>query len=337
MAESDRLKRIMVTGGCGFIGSNLIVYLLAKHPDWEVTNVDALTYAADPKNLAGVESNVRYKFRKVDITDRDAVRGVIEECDPEGIFHLAAETHVDNSIAGPAQFIQTNFVGTYNLLEEGRRYWQGVERGGRFLHISTDEVYGSLNADSAAFTEDSPYAPNSPYSASKAGSDHLVRSWHHTYGMDVVTTNCSNNYGPRQHREKLIPTVITSALARRPIPVYGAGENVRDWLYVEDHCDALDAAFSRGRSGETYLIGTRNEWRNIDLVRSICRLLDEEVGDGPDGGYASLITFVTDRPGHDLRYAVDPSKTERDLGWRPTTSFDDGLRQTVRWYTSALA
>lgn len=332
MAERSGLKRIMVTGGCGFIGSNLVRYLLGKHPDWEVTNLDALTYAADPRNLDGVDRDPRYRFRKVDITDRDAVRSVIEECKPEGIFHLAAETHVDNSISGPAQFIQTNLVGTYNLLEEARGYWGGNGGEGRFLHVSTDEVYGSLGPASAAFNEETPYAPNSPYSASKAGSDHLVRSWHHTYGMDVVTTNCSNNYGPRQHREKLIPTVITSALAGRPIPVYGAGENVRDWLYVDDHCEALDAAFDRGRSGETYLIGTRNEWRNIDLVRSICRLLDEEFGGGPDGGYASLITFVTDRAGHDLRYAVDPSKTERDLGWQPVTEFEEGLRKTVRWY-----
>ena len=330
-AAEDAPRRVLVTGGCGFIGSNLVHHLLREHPGWEVVNVDSLTYAADPANLAGLESEPRYSFSKTDITDRDAVRNLIAEVRPDGIFHLAAESHVDNSIRGPEQFVLTNVLGTFNLLEEARRAWGGGP--GRFLHVSTDEVYGSLGPE-GAFVEESRYEPNSPYSASKAGSDHLVRAWHHTYGMDVVTTNCSNNYGPRQHREKLIPTVIGSALAGRPIPVYGAGANVRDWLYVGDHCQALDRVFRTGRAGETYLIGGRNEWRNLDLVRTICRLLDEEVGNGPEGSYATLITFVADRPGHDARYAVDPSKIDRELGWAPATSFEDGLRETVRWYAA---
>lgn len=330
----NRPMRIVVTGGCGFIGSNLIFHLLREHPEWEIINIDALTYAADQANLAGLESEPRYSFRKLDITDRAAVRDFLAETRPDGIFHLAAESHVDNSIRGPEQFILTNVLGTFNLLEEARQLW-GDDRSKRFLHVSTDEVYGSLGPE-GAFNEESPYAPNSPYSASKAGSDQLVRAWYHTYGMNVVTTNCSNNYGPRQHREKLIPTVIATALQHRPIPVYGQGANVRDWLFVDDHCAALDRVFTAGRAGEVYVIGGNNEWKNLDLVKMICRLLDEEVGDGPDGGYASLITFVTDRPGHDLRYAVDPSKIERELNWKPVTSFDDGLRRTVAWYATEL-
>jgi dTDP-glucose 4,6-dehydratase len=325
-------RRILLTGGCGFIGSNLIVHLLRRNPSWEIINVDVLTYAADPRNLAGVEDEERYTFRRVDITDRPAVRELFAEARPDAIFHLAAESHVDNSIRGPEQFVLTNVLGTFNLLEEARRLWDG-DAARRFVHVSTDEVYGSLGPD-GAFTESSQYAPNSPYSASKAGSDHLARAWHHTYGMNVVITNCSNNYGPRQHREKLIPTVIASALAHRPIPVYGQGINVRDWLYVGDHCDALATLFERGRAGETYVIGGRNEWRNIDLVRLICRVLDEEVGRGPDGGYESLITFVTDRPGHDARYAIDPAKIEGELGWHPAISFEEGIRETVRWYAA---
>ena len=322
--------RVAVTGGSGFIGSNLVRHLLASSSDVEVFNLDSLTYAADPRNLADVEDDPRYHFVKLDITDREAVRRAFAEIRPEGIYHLAAESHVDNSIRGPEQFVLTNVVGTFNLLEEARQLW-GNDAGERFLHVSTDEVYGSLG-ETGAFSETMAYQPNSPYSASKAASDHLARAWHHTYGMNVVTTNCSNNYGPRQHREKLIPTVISSAIAGRPIPVYGAGANVRDWLYVGDHCDALTSIFERGRAGETYLIGGRNEWRNLELVREICRILDEEVGAGPDGGYGSLITFVTDRLGHDARYAIDPTKLERELGWSAAHSFEDGLRETVRWY-----
>jgi dTDP-glucose 4,6-dehydratase len=327
-------RRVIITGGSGFIGSNLVHHLLAKHPDWEIVNVDALTYAADPRNLAGAEESGRYRFFKADITDRDAMRAIFDEVQPDGIFHLAAETHVDNSISGPQKFIMTNVLGTFNLLEEARRLW-GKDSKKRFLHVSTDEVYGSLGVE-GAFTEETQYAPNSPYSASKAGSDHLVRAWHHTYGLNVVTTNCSNNYGPRQHREKLIPTVISTALAGSPIPVYGRGENVRDWLFVTDHCEGIDRVFATGRAGETYVIGGRNEWRNIDLVQLICRLLDEEVGDGPDESYANLITYVTDRPGHDARYAIDPAKIEGELGWIPSTTFEDGLRTTVQWYCREL-
>jgi len=331
---SNAPKRVIVTGGYGFIGSNLVIHLLERHPEWQIVNVDAVTYAADPANLAGVETDPRYSFRRVDIVDRAAVRGLMEEIRPDGIFHLAAESHVDNSIHSPGEFIQTNIVGTFNLLEEARAIWSGGA-GGRFLHVSTDEVYGSLGPE-GYFSERSPYAPNSPYSASKAASDHLVRAWHHTYGLDVVTTNCANNFGPRQHREKLIPTVISTALAGRDIPVYGDGSNVREWLYVEDHCAALDRVFHLGRAGETYAIGARNERRNIDLVGLICDILDREIGGGPGGSYRSLITFVADRPGHDLRYAVDPTKVEEELGWRPATGFADALRATVLWYSHAI-
>jgi dTDP-glucose 4,6-dehydratase len=321
---------MIVTGGYGFIGSNLILHLLERHPDWHIVNLDVLTYAADLQNLSEIAGSDRYSFHKIDITDGAAVRELFAAEKPDGVFHLAAESHVDNSIHGPEQFIMTNVFGTFNLLEAARELWKD-DRTKRFLHVSTDEVYGSLGAE-GAFSETTPYAPNSPYSASKAGSDHLVRAWHHTYGMNVVTTNCSNNYGPRQHREKLIPTVISTALAHRPIPIYGRGENVRDWLYVLDHCKGIERAFLNGVAGETYVIGGRNEWRNIDLVKLICRLLDEEVGEGPDGSYSSLMTFVADRLGHDVRYAIDPSKIERELGWSPDTSFEQGLRNTVKWY-----
>ncbi len=327
--------RILVTGGCGFIGSNLICYLLEKYDDIHILNIDALTYAANPENLSSIAGDQRYEFRQIDIVDREGVRDAIRSFKPDGIYHLAAESHVDNSINEPAAFVMTNVVGMYNLLEEARQFWSLGDSSGRFLHVSTDEVYGSLDSE-GVFFEESPFRPNSPYSATKASSDHLARAWYHTYGMDVVTTNCSNNFGPRQHREKLIPTVIKSALAHRPISVYGDGKNVRDWIYVEDHCTALDVVFLKGRSGETYLIGTRNEWPNIDLVTLICRMLDEQRGDGPEGGYESLITFVTDRPGHDQRYAVDPSKIERELGWNAERSFEDAMRETVRWYSERV-
>ncbi len=323
--------RILVTGGCGFIGSNLVRHILETRPEIEITNVDLLTYAGDRSHLAEFENLPRYSFEQVDIRDAAALKRIFDRDHPEGVIHLAAESHVDNSISGPSDFITTNLLGTFNLLEAARAEQNTTGRNVRFLHVSTDEVYGELGAE-GAFTEDDPYRPNSPYSASKAGSDHLVRSWGVTYGMDVVTTNCSNNFGPRQHREKLIPTVIATALAHRPIPVYGRGENVRDWLYVEDHCRAIERVFDEGKRGETYLIGTRNEWKNIDLVREICTVLDEERSDAPEGGYASLISFVTDRPGHDHRYAVDPSKIASELGWRAEGDFRTALRATVRWY-----
>lgn len=326
-------KRVLVTGGAGFIGSNLIHHLLEHKSGYEICNIDKLTYASDLRFLDHVKHHDGYLFHQIDIVNRAAVREVIRQFQPDGVFHLAAESHVDNSIKGPEPFIMSNIVGTFNLLEELRLWWleAGMVETGRFLHVSTDEVYGSLG-DTGFFTETTPYAPNSPYSASKASSDMLVRAYHHTYGMNVVTTNCSNNYGPHQHDEKLIPTVIRTALAGKPIPIYGKGDNVRDWLYVGDHCRALETVFSAGKSGETYNIGGHNEWTNIDLVRKICALLDEMVGEGPDGKYANLISFVTDRPGHDKRYAIDPTKIESELGWRNTQSFDDEMRKTLEWY-----
>lgn len=332
------MKRILVTGGAGFIGSNLILHLHEYYPDYQILNLDKLTYASDLANLESVRDSNRYTFKRVDLVDRAAVQDIIQKFKPQGVFHLAAESHVDNSIKGPEPFIQSNIVGTFNLIEECRQLWQQEEEIGkeaRFLHVSTDEVYGQLH-DEGFFDEASPYAPNSPYSASKAGSDFIVRAYHHTYGMNTVTTNCSNNYGPHQHSEKLIPTVIRTAVALDEIPVYGKGENVRDWLYVEDHCRALDLAFHKGKSGETYLIGGHNEWKNIDLVRLICDILNEELGRGPRGDYKNLITFVTDRPGHDFRYAIDPSKIQNELGWEARGEFKEKLRQTVLWYTRKL-
>ena len=326
--------RILVTGGAGFIGSNLILHLAKSYPDYQILNLDKLTYASDLKYLDDVKSSNRYTFSKVDLVDRSAVKQIVAKFQPDGVFHLAAESHVDNSIKGPEPFMQSNFMGTFNLIEECRQLWQERDDFSkfRFLHVSTDEVYGELEDDEGFFTEQTPYAPNSPYSASKAGSDFIVRAYHHTYGMNVVTTNCSNNYGPHQHDEKLIPVVINSALNKKQIPVYGKGENVRDWLFVHDHCKALDLAFHEGEAGETYNVGGRNEWKNIDLVRSICDILNEEVGEGPDGDYQNLISFVTDRPGHDFRYAIDASKIEDELGWKAEGQFEDKLRETIRWY-----
>lgn len=327
-------KRIIVTGGAGFIGSNLLLYLHDKYPQAHFLNIDKLGYASDRTYLEGIRDSNRYTFKKLDIVDRDELREVIHSYKPEGVFHLAAESHVDNSIKGPEPFIQSNVVGTFNMLEECRQFWQEKKEAwtqNRFLHVSTDEVYGSLGEE-GAFTEETPYAPNSPYSASKAGSDFIVRAYYHTYGMNVVTTNCSNNFGPHQHDEKLIPTVIRTALNHEDIPVYGKGENVRDWLYVQDHCRALDLVFQEGRSGETYNIGGDNEWKNIELVKKICDILNEEVPGAPATDFKSLITFVTDRPGHDFRYAVDSSKIKEELGWKRKSSFEQRLRQTVRWY-----
>jgi len=329
-------KRIIVTGGAGFIGSNLLRYLHEKYPEANFLNIDKLSYASDLSYLSSVKDSNRYTFKKLDLVDRQAVRDIIRTYKPEGVFHLAAESHVDNSIKGPESFIQSNVVGTFNLLEECRQFWQrqeGEERWEphRFLHVSTDEVYGTLDED-GTFSEKTPYAPNSPYSASKAGSDFIVRSYFHTYGMNVVTTNCSNNFGPHQHDEKLIPTVIRTALDGNDIPVYGKGENVRDWLYVLDHCEALDLAFQKGESGETYVIGGDNEWKNIDLVKKICDILNREQPAHFTDDYHSLITFVSDRPGHDFRYAIDASRIKRELGWSPSGGFEEHLYETVRWY-----
>lgn len=326
--------RLIVTGGAGFIGSNLILHLLDKYPDYQVLNIDKLSYASNLRYLDRVKDKNGYTFSKIDIVDRNAVRQVVRRFRPEGVIHLAAESHVDNSIKGPEPFILSNVVGTFNMIEECRQLWQDEPESflkNRFHHVSTDEVYGSLGAK-GYFTEKTAYAPNSPYSASKAGSDMIVRSYFHTYNMNVVTTNCSNNFGPHQHDEKLIPTVIRTAMNKESIPVYGKGENIRDWLFVTDHCQAIDLVFHKGRAGETYNIGGRNEWKNLDLVHKICDILNREVGEGPDGDYNNLISFVTDRPGHDKRYAIDASKIGKELGWKNDKDFDSNLTQTVKWY-----
>jgi dTDP-glucose 4,6-dehydratase len=321
--------KILVTGGAGFIGSAVVRQAIgAGH---EVVNLDALTYAACLDNVASVAEAPGYAFEQADIRDRAALDRIFATHRPDAVMHLAAESHVDRSIDGPATFIETNVLGTFHLLEAARAYWVAQGRPGafRFHHISTDEVFGSLGAE-GQFTEDTPYDPRSPYSASKASSDHLVRAWHETYGLPVVMTNCSNNYGPFHFPEKLVPVVILNALAGKPIPVYGAGENVRDWLYVEDHADALLAVLTRGELGRSYNIGGENEAKNIDLVRMICAILDRLKPAGAP--YAEQITFVTDRPGHDMRYAIDPTRIATELGWRPSVTLEQGLEKTVRWY-----
>ena len=321
--------KILVTGGAGFIGSAVVRH--AVRAGHSVVNLDALTYAANLENVRPVANSPLYQFAHADIRDRAALDRIFEAHAPDAVMHLAAESHVDRSIDGPGDFVDTNITGTFNLLEAARAHWvrQGRPEAFRFHHISTDEVYGSLGP-TGQFTEDTPYAPNSPYSASKAASDHLVRSWHETYGLPVLVTNCSNNYGPYHFPEKLIPVVILKALAGEPIPVYGAGENVRDWLYVEDHADALLTVLTRGAVGRTYNIGGENERRNIDLVRTICTILDEKRSKAT--AYADQITFVTDRPGHDLRYAIDPTRIRTELGWRPSVTVEEGLARTVQWY-----
>jgi len=326
--------KLLITGGAGFIGSAVIRYLIG-HTDAHVVSVDKLTYAGNLESLKDVSGDPRYVFEQVDICDAPQVQRVFRQHRPDAVMHLAAESHVDRSIAGPGEFIQTNVVGTYVLLEAARAYWNELDgtrkQAFRFHHISTDEVYGDLAGTDDLFTETTPYAPSSPYSASKAGSDHLVRAWHRTYGLPVIVTNCSNNYGPYQFPEKLIPLMILNALDGKPLPVYGKGDQVRDWLYVDDHARALHVAITRGAVGETWNIGGHNEKRNIDVVHQVCDILDR-LQPRESGSYADLITFVQDRPGHDLRYAIDAQKMQRELGWTPAETFDTGLEKTVRWY-----
>ena len=331
MSESSHTPRqVLVTGGAGFIGANFVEHALAAGDAMRITNLDALTYAGSRDNLRNVLDDPRHRFVEGDITDASLVNRLLAERDIDTIVHFAAESHVDRSITGPAAFITTNVVGTFTLLEAARSAWKDRDDV-RFHHVSTDEVFGSLTEDDPPFSETTPYSPSSPYSASKAGSDHLARAYHHTYGLPVTITNCSNNYGPYQHAEKFIPTVIRSALAGKPIPIYGAGLNIRDWLYVGDHCTAIDLVLREGETGETYLIGGRSERRNIDIAKQICEILDE-LSPREDGQYAELMTSVTDRLGHDFRYAIDSSRMEQELGWQPAETFDSGIRRTVEWY-----
>jgi len=343
-------KTILITGGAGFIGSNFIPYFLEKYPEYNVVNLDLLTYAGNLENLKEVENNPRYKFIKGDICNRELIEHIFNEYNIRGVIHFAAESHVDNSIKNPGVFVRTNVDGTYTLIDVAKNYWmekpfkyKDEYQGCRFHHISTDEVYGTLPDDSnVLFTEKTPYAPNSPYSASKASSDMIVRSYHHTFGMDTVITNCSNNYGPKQHDEKLIPTIIRNALQGNPIPIYGDGKNIRDWLYVLDHCKGIDLAYHKGKAGETYNIGGRNERTNIYIANKICEILDElyplknnlrfKTQNSKLKSYEELITFVEDRPGHDRRYAIDASKIENELGWRADENFESGIVKTVEWY-----
>ena len=331
-------KTILITGGAGFIGSNFVPYFCEKYPEYKIINLDKLTYAGNLENLRSCENMPNYSFVQGDICDADLIEKLFRENDVRGVIHFAAESHVDNSITGPRAFINTNIIGTFNLLDAARRHWMDapgrIKPGyadARFHHISTDEVYGALGA-TGEFHEDTPYAPNSPYSASKASSDFLVRAYHHTYGMNTTTSNCSNNYGPKQHNEKLIPHIISCALAGKSLPIYGRGENVRDWLYVMDHCRAIDLIFHQGRAGETYNVGGHNERNNITIVKTICSILDELRPRADGKKYESQIEFVADRAGHDFRYAIDAGKLEQELGWRANETFDTGIVKTVKWY-----
>ena len=336
--KSRTINKVIVTGGAGFIGS-AVVRQFINETDITVVNIDALTYAGNLESLDSVSDHPRYFFEHADICDKAAMERIFQEHKPDAVMHLAAESHVDRSIDGPAEFIETNIVGTYTLLEVAREYWQDHRQSSGsddekpfiFHHISTDEVFGSLGAE-GLFTETSQYQPNSPYSASKASSDHLVRAWHHTYGLPVVITNCSNNYGPYQFPEKLIPLVTLNAKEGKPIPVYGKGDNVRDWLYVDDHARALRRVLESGQVGDTYNIGGHNEKTNLEVVQSICRILDDLLPDSPHRPHANLITFVADRPGHDQRYAIDASKIDKELGWKPEETFESGLKKTIQWY-----
>ena len=343
-------KTILITGGEGFIGSNFIPYFLKKYPEYNIVNLDALTYAGNLENLKEVENNSRYKFIKGNICNRELVEYIFKEYDIRGVIHFAAESHVDNSIKNPGVFVETNVNGTYTLIDVAKNYWMESPfkykeeyKDCRFHHISTDEVYGTLPDDpNILFTEKTPYAPNSPYSASKASSDMIVRSYHHTYGMNTVITNCSNNYGPKQYDEKLIPTIIRNALNENSIPIYGDGKNIRDWLYVLDHCKGIDLSYHKGKAGETYNIGGRNERDNLYIANKICEILDElypieknsklKTQHSKFKSYKELITFVSDRPGHDRRYAIDASKIESELGWRADENFESGIVKTINWY-----
>ncbi|QXP71428.1 dTDP-glucose 4,6-dehydratase [Polaribacter sp. R2A056_3_33] len=330
------MQTILITGGAGFIGSNFIPYFLNEHKNYKVVNLDVLTYAGDLSNLSEIEDNERYTFVKGDICDRDLVENLFNQYKFTSVIHFAAESHVDNSIKNPDAFVRTNVFGTFNLLDVAKKYWmespnvfiEGFENS-RFLHVSTDEVYGTLG-EAGLFTEETPYAPNSPYSASKASSDFMVRSYFHTFGMNVITTNCSNNYGPKQHDEKLIPTIIRKAISEENIPIYGDGKNIRDWLYVLDHCTGIALAFKEGKLGETYNIGGKNERNNLYIANAICEILDEEKP--KEKSYKEQISFVEDRAGHDFRYAIDASKIENKLNWKAQENFETGIRKTIQWY-----
>lgn len=335
---STMSKTILVTGGAGFIGSNFVPYFCEKYPEYRIINLDKLTYAGNLDNVKECENMPNYKFVQGDICDVEFIEDLFNKEDIRGVIHFAAESHVDNSISGPRAFVNTNIIGTFNLLEAARKLWMSAPNqykadyeGCRFHHISTDEVYGTLGNE-GMFEETTPYAPNSPYSASKASSDFLVRAFHHTYGMNVTTSNCSNNYGPKQHNEKLIPKIISNCLNEKPLPIYGKGENIRDWLYVLDHCKAIDLIYHTGKTGETYNVGGRNERNNITIVKTICAILDAKRPRANGEKYAELITYVQDRAGHDFRYAIDATKLETELGWKADENFDTGIVKTVEWY-----
>ena len=327
-------RNILITGGAGFIGSHVVRLMVRKYPDYRIVNLDKLTYAGNLENLRDIENEPNYSFVKADICDFERIYALMQEMQIDGVIHLAAEIHVDRSIKDPFTFARTNVMGTLSLLQAAKRYWESLPEkyaGKRFYHISTDEVYGALDFDNELFTEDTKYNPHSPYSASKASSDHFVRAYHDTYGLPTIVTNCSNNYGPYQFPEKLIPLFINNIRQRKPLPVYGKGENVRDWLYVEDHARAIDLIFHEGKTAETYNIGGFNEWKNIDLIHVIIKTVDRLLGN-EEGASLDLITYVTDRAGHDLRYAIDSTKLQRELGWEPSLQFEEGIEKTVRWY-----